>query len=45
MDTGAPTVTLHLTAAKGYDQLGDPEDASPFPGTEVKPKRKPGDRR
>jgi PASTA domain-containing protein len=45
VDTGAPTVTLHLTAARGYAELGDPEDASPFPGTEVKQKRKPGDRR
>lgn len=44
VDTGAPTVTLHLTGAKGYQQLGAPEDASPFPGTEVKPKRTPGDR-
>jgi PASTA domain-containing protein len=44
VDTGAPTVTLHLTGAKGYEQAGDPEDASPFPGTEIKLKRKPGDR-
>ena len=45
VDTGAPTVTLHLSGAKGYDQAGEPEDASPFPGTEIKLKRKPGDER
>jgi PASTA domain len=44
VDTGAPTVKLRLTGAKGYEQLGAPEDVSPFPGTEIKLKRKPGDR-
>jgi PASTA domain-containing protein len=44
VDTGAPTVTLHLTGAKGYEQAGAPEDASPFDGTQIKLERKPGDR-
>jgi hypothetical protein len=43
-DTGAPTVTLRLSRAKGYEQLGEPETASPYPGTEIKLKRIPGDR-
>ena len=45
VDTGAPTVTLRLSSVKGYEQLGTPEDASPFRGTELKLKRQPGDRR
>lgn len=45
VDTGAPTVTLRLTGAKGYKQAGAPEDTSPFPGTEIKLKRKHVDRR
>jgi PASTA domain-containing protein len=44
VDTGAPTVTLRLSRTKGYKQLGDPEGAAPYPGTEIQLKRKPGDR-
>jgi beta-lactam-binding protein with PASTA domain len=45
VDTGAPTVLLQLSKAKGYEQLGEPETKSPYPGTEIKLKRTPGDRR
>ena len=44
VDTGAPTVRLQLSKAKGYEQLGEPETKSPYPGTEIKLKRIPGDR-
>jgi len=44
VDTGAPTITLRLSRTKGYQQLGTPESASPFPGTEIQLKRVPGDR-
>jgi len=44
VDTGAPTVKLRLTGAKGYKQAGAPENTSPFPGTAIKLKPKPGDR-
>ena len=43
VDNGAPTVTLLLNRAKGYKQLGAPEDAAPFPGTAIQLKRKPGE--
>jgi hypothetical protein len=45
VDTGAPTVTLRLSRLKGYEQLGDPENSAPFPGTEIQLKRIPSDRR
>jgi hypothetical protein len=45
VDTGAPTVTLRLVKIKGYEQLGDPENAAPFPGTEIQLKRVPSERR
>jgi hypothetical protein len=51
VDTGAPLVVLRLAANKRYAQDGEPENASPYPGTEirypnapahvVKPKPKP----
>jgi hypothetical protein len=48
VDTGAPLVVLHLAANKRYAQDGEPEDASPYAGTEIryphapaKPKPKP----
>ena len=44
VDNGAPTVTLRLTRAKDYKQLGAPENAAPFPGTAIQLKRKPGER-
>src|SRR5437763_5235001 len=50
-DTGAPLVVLRLAANKRYAQDGEPENTSPYPGTEirypnapahvVKPKPKP----
>ena len=36
VDTGAPTVTLSLARARGYEQRGAPEDVSPFPGTPIR---------
>jgi|SRR5215210_1964514 len=44
VDTGAPTISLRLSRAKGYRQRGTPEATSPFPGTEIQLKRVPGDR-
>src|SRR5205807_6624494 len=48
LDTGAPLVVLRLTANKRYAQAGEPENSSPYPGTEIrypnapaKPKPKP----
>ena len=53
VDTGAPLVVLRLAANKHYAQSGEPEDASPYQGTEIrypkapaklaqpKPRRKP----
>jgi hypothetical protein len=35
LDTGAPTISLTLSRNSGYGQEGAPEDASPYPGTEV----------
>jgi hypothetical protein len=35
-DTGAPTITLRLSANSKYPQAGVPEDASSFPGTAVR---------
>jgi PASTA domain len=39
VDTGAPLVVLRLAANKHYTQSGEPEDASPYQGTEI---RSPG---
>jgi PASTA domain len=36
LDTGAPTVSLTLSHNSGYAQEGAPEDASPYPGTEIR---------
>jgi PASTA domain len=36
VDTGAPLVVLSLRANKRYAQDGEPEDASPYPGTEIR---------
>jgi hypothetical protein len=36
LDTGAPTISLTLTRNSGYGQEGAPEDASPYPGTEIR---------
>jgi PASTA domain len=36
VDTGAPLVVLHLAANKRYAQGGEPEDASPYAGTEIR---------
>src|ERR671934_1752028 len=36
VDTGAPLVVLRLAANKRYAQSGEPEDASPYPGTEIR---------
>jgi hypothetical protein len=48
VDTGAPLLVLRLAANKQYAQSGEPEDASPYQGTEIrypeapaKPKPKP----
>jgi hypothetical protein len=35
-DTGAPLVVLRLAANHRYSQTGQPENASPYPGTEVR---------
>jgi hypothetical protein len=35
LDTGAPTIVLTLSRNSGYGQEGAPEDASPYPGTEI----------
>ena len=35
-DTGAPTIVLALSVNPRYPQAGEPESASPFPGTPVK---------
>jgi hypothetical protein len=37
LDTGAPLVTLTLKRNKGYSQVGDAEDASPYAATAVLP--------
>jgi hypothetical protein len=36
VDTGAPLVVLRLDANRHYAQTGEPEDASPYPGTEIR---------
>ena len=36
LDTGAPLVVLRLTANKRYAQDGEPENSSPYPGTEIR---------
>jgi PASTA domain len=36
LDTGAPTISLTLSRNSGYGQEGAPEDASPYPGTEIR---------
>src|SRR5947208_2343701 len=36
VDTGAPLVVLRLAANKRYAQTGEPENASPYPGTEIR---------
>jgi outer membrane biosynthesis protein TonB len=36
LDTGAPTISLTLSQNTGYAQEGAPEDASPYPGTEIR---------
>jgi PASTA domain len=36
LETGAPTVSLTLSHNSGYAQEGAPEDASPYPGTEIR---------
>jgi hypothetical protein len=36
VDTGAPLIVLSLRANKRYAQDGEPEDASPYPGTEIR---------
>ena len=36
VDTGAPLVVLLLAANKHYAQSGEPEDASPYQGTEIR---------
>ena len=46
VDTGAPLVVLRLVPNRHYAQTGEPEDASPYPGTEIRyvdapPKPKP----
>jgi hypothetical protein len=45
VDTGLPTILLALARNGKYAQEGTPEDASPYPGTEIKllarPKAKP----
>jgi cell division septation protein DedD len=35
LDTGAPTISLTLSRNSGYGQEGAPEDASPYPGSEI----------
>ena len=46
VDTGAPLVGLRLAPNRSYAQTGEPEDTSPYPGTEIRyvgagPKPKP----
>ncbi|HYZ78086.1 MAG TPA: PASTA domain-containing protein [Gaiellaceae bacterium] len=46
VDTGAPLVVLRLAANRSYAQTGEPEDTSPYRGTEIRyigagPKPKP----
>jgi hypothetical protein len=46
VDTGAPLITLQLSRNPGYKQEGEPENASPYPGTALQladavPKVKP----
>jgi PASTA domain len=36
VDTGAPLIVLRLAANRHYAQTGEPEDASPYQGTEVR---------
>jgi hypothetical protein len=36
VDTGAPLVVLRLAANKRYAQTGEPENTSPYPGTEIR---------
>lgn len=36
VDTGSPIVQVTLAANSGYGQAGEPEDAAPYGGTEVK---------
>src|ERR671937_611332 len=36
VDTGAPLVVLRLATNKHYAQSGEPEDSSPYQGTEVR---------
>jgi PASTA domain len=36
VDTGAPLVVLRLAANKRYAQSGEPEDSSPYQGTEIR---------
>jgi hypothetical protein len=35
LDTGAPTIVLHLDVNPDYDEVGMPDNASPYPGTKV----------
>src|SRR5262245_26787858 len=35
VDTGAPTVTLHLVRG-AYEQLGNPQDSAPYAGTAIR---------
>jgi hypothetical protein len=36
VDTGAPLVVLRLATNRRYAQTGEPEDSSPYPGTEIR---------
>jgi PASTA domain len=36
VDTGAPLVVLRLAANRRYAQTGEPENTSPYPGTEIR---------
>src|SRR5919199_2388031 len=36
VDTGAPLVVLRLAANRHYAQTGEPENTSPYPGTEIR---------
>jgi len=36
VDTGAPLVVVRLAANKRYAQDGEPENSSPYPGTEIR---------
>jgi PASTA domain-containing protein len=36
LDTGMPTVVLHLTSNPSYAQTGEPENAAPYAGTRIR---------